>query len=245
MRKERFVSIAKGKMDWYYLLNVDMIAFVNEYRYKILTSVNSNLLLEVMIPKSLNASPGDSIIRLLDTNCGLTQELLFYSLTGDGIESNEGDSVNLEEITEGIYQVDIRGYTTKDSSKELDFQDYENLQNIPDYDHSFVLIVSQDYCTLIHSYSGLYATRVDIHQRRDFLYMFSHLVTHYNTLFNTDFPTLAVKDFEVSVQVINPTGTIKSNLEGITPKSRWLRYTNRVLDTYGYRIDLNGNIQPT
>ena len=229
-------------MNWHYLLNPDIISVINEYRYQILIASDASVLLEMVIPNALEAFPGESIIRLLDTNCGLTQQLLYYALTGKDIGSNDGSWYKYkgENINDGIYQIAINGYTNKYPTKEFDIEDYENLLNI--IDHSFILIVDGNYCTLIHSYSGLYMTQINFHERAEFLNMFSDLLIHYNDLFHTDFHKLDVKYFDITITSINPSGTIKSNLKNIKSKNKWFNYTNEILNTYGYHVGPNGNI---
>jgi len=120
-------------MDWFYLLNPIIINLINKNRYRLLMASDQSVLLEIVLPKSLKAYPSQNIISLLDTNCGLTQELLQYALTGK--DSQQDNSyINQQDIINGIYGIDTERYN----------------KNIF-YGHSFVLVVDDDYCSIIHS----------------------------------------------------------------------------------------------
>ena len=66
--------------------------------------------------------------------------------------------------------------------------------------------------------------------------MFDNLPTYYNELFSADLPEFPDEDFEVTIRIITPSGTIKNNLNNIIPKRRWFDYTNEALKTYGYQF---------
>jgi len=52
--------------------------------------------------------------------------------------------------------------------------------------------------------------------------MFSNLSIYHNKLIGTDIKEFPNNDFGVIIRVINPSGTIKSNLENIMPNHRCL-----------------------